>query len=252
MNARDSTGTRTTKSTSIRKKSYRSSVFSRSSVIGAFNFCQSLMSPDLLRNSQPHSPSVGCSSPVPPSRPTLAALNSQIKSGEISPYNDFNIREEGDQTYFSRPRSYSDDPFAPPTPRLPYSYSHLSHGDSSSLKSSAASSYARPSDITDPFGNFTMITQISEPCLPNIDRISKFDFSDWSNEWMNPSPLLPPLPVRQVSMSSMSSSRPSLSPTLTCRPQHFRGDDSTQNTPSAQICHFSRVEAHRIPFPDYS
>lgn len=245
VKANDCTRSRTANSTSIGKKSSASSIFSRSSVVSAFNFCQTLMSPDLSRAPHEHSPSVQCSV-AQPSRPALASLNSQSKSGEMLTYGGLNIREDGEQSDFSRPRSYSDDPFAPPTPRLPYSISHLTHGDSCSLKSSITSSYARSSEINDRFSNFTVIPQSPEPCLPNINRISKFDFGDWSSQWVNPTPRLPPLPVRQVSMSS---SRLSLSPTLTCQPQHFRRNDSTQYTPSVQACYSSTSQ---IPFPNYS
>ncbi|WAQ92812.1 hypothetical protein PtA15_17A294 [Puccinia triticina] len=233
--------TRTNDSNKSGKKS-RSSVLSWCSVTSVVNFCHTLKSSQTSYPMEECPPTIECSSPTP-------AADPRTKFGEISSNMSLTIQEEGEDQFYNRRQSYSDDPFAPPTPRVARfgSFSTSSQADCSTLRSSVQSNHTEPihlnaSHIEDP-----VLTLPDSVCLPNIDRLSKFDFNEWNSKWMKNSPVIQPYPVRNYTMAS---TRMSPSPTLTYRPQHFTRRVSDPTTLGSRTNYSSRTEdSTQIPFP---
>ncbi|PLW06010.1 hypothetical protein PCASD_01363 [Puccinia coronata f. sp. avenae] len=183
---------------------------------------------------------------------------------------DHNDDDDDGEFHFTRP-SYSDDPFAPPTPRnLTYSQANSFHG--SCLSGHRMDAEVRLEDQHD-----TMVAMPEDVCLPNTYRLSKFDFNEWDAIWSptsptgttttfyvrprNPSVSTTRMPQAPSSISTIRMPQPPIrmpqapSPTLTYRPQYQRdrlnsSHASSPNTPSQQSVYSSRThDTDRIPFP---
>ncbi|KAA1074000.1 hypothetical protein PGTUg99_029715 [Puccinia graminis f. sp. tritici] len=232
--------TRTTDSNKSGMRS-RSSILSWCSVTSVINFCT-------LKSSEP-SPSMQASpSTIPCTSPILAA-NPRTKLNDISSILSLIIQEEGEDQLPNRRQSYSDDPFAPPTPRATRfgSFSNCSLADHTTLRSSVQSTPAEANNLNTSNIEDRTLTLPESVCLPNIDRLSKFDFNEWNPKWIKNSPVIQPIPVGHLSMSTI---RMSPSPTLTYRPQQFARRGSRTPTLSSHTNYSSRTEdSNQIPPP---
>ncbi|POV97080.1 hypothetical protein PSTT_15272 [Puccinia striiformis] len=175
-------------------------------------------------------------SPTTPTQaisPTRAA-HPRIKFSDIGSILSLSIPEEGEEHALTRRGSYNDDPFAPPNPRVARygSFSTTSQADRSTLNSSVRTNNV-PEAIHLNQSRLANPCLPDDVCLPNIDRFSKLDFNECDSNWMKYSPVVAPLPVRSFSTSS---SRASMSPTLTYRPNQY---------PTAH----SSDDGQQIPFP---
>ncbi|KNZ50299.1 hypothetical protein VP01_44g7 [Puccinia sorghi] len=195
----------------------RSPVMSWCSVSSVKNFCQSFNSlhdPHSLQD-PPLSPITPSTSPSSSTRPKLSDLSSA--SGAIKSVHrmtpEYELRS-----------SYSDDPFAPPTPRGVYQQSlsasqasqrsemllrdsmrstrsvtpfSSSHDDSSTIINTS------PTGLSSPGGKPTLSEAIS---LPNIARLSKLEFNDWDSLFsFKPETPCPSFIPSQGSLNSCSS-----------------------------------------------
>lgn len=200
----------------------RSPVMSWCSVSSVKDFCQSFSSHHDRHSLQdpPLSPITACTSPTGSTRPKCSDISSTLSASKSI--------HLVTQEYEPRP-SYSDDPFAPPTPRGAYQGSlSLSQGSEGLFRSSTRSTQSVTGQSQSHAGTGGMMMSVSPAglgssggklavpeaiSLPSIARLSKLEFSDWDSLFsIQPEP---PCPSLIRSHRSPTSNPPhSLIPTL--------------------------------------